>query len=442
METGLWPLSVRGMVRDGARLLLGLGVEDGDRPEERTAQATLTLAALMLGFLAGAWTLAYFLLGLTTPALIPLTYQAALLLALVHFVCTKRFGVFRAVSLSLLLLAPIALQLALGGFHPSSGVALWSLAAPLVAVVAYNGRESLKWFVSYLVLISISTAADALEITEQAHVPTATVTAFFVANVSGVSVVIYVIIRYFVRERARGVRAIEEQRTLLAEEQRKSERLLLNILPAPVAERLKQHDGIIADRVPDASILFADIVGFTELSRRRPPEVVVAILDRLFTAFDELADSLGLEKIKTIGDAYMVAGGVSVRHPSHVSAIAGMSLAMLSEVRRQSASQGFALDIRIGIAVGPVVAGVIGRRKFAYDMWGDTVNTASRMESTGAAGTIQVTHSVYERLRDEFHFERRERVLAKGIGEMTTYILLGQLSKPVTGAAVTKTWQV
>ena len=440
MLTSRWSLSARRRVDGGVRRLMSLGVQPTDLSEERTAKVALTLASLMLGFFAGAWTLAYFLLGLAAAAAVPLIYQATLLLAFGHFALTKHFAAFRFVSLSLLLLAPITLQFVLGGFHSSSGVALWSFVAPLGAIVAYGARDSLRWFVAYLVLVSASTAADASEITSQVHVPTATVATFFVANVSGVSIVIYLLMRYFVRERAQAMTAIEEQQVLLAEEQRKSEELLLNILPAPVAQRLKQHDGIIADRLPDVSVLFADIVGFTELSQRRPPEIVVGMLNRLFTAFDELADLWGLEKIKTIGDAYMVAGGVTVQHPGHVGAIAHMALAMQREAQRQNAAEGFTLDLRIGIDVGPVVAGVIGRRKFAYDMWGDTVNTASRMESTGSAGTIQISGAAYERLRSEFQFERREGVTVKGKGELTTYILLGERSAHGV-EAVTKKWK-
>ena len=194
-----------------------------------------------------------------------------------------------------------------------------------------------------------------------------------------------------------------------------------------MTERLKQHDGIIADRIPDVSVLFADIVGFTEWSERWPPERVVEMLNRLFTAFDELADAWGLEKIKTIGDAYMVAGGLHAER-EHTLAVARMAMAMHREARQQRAAAGLALDLRIGIATGPVVAGVIGRSKFAYDMWGDTVNMASRMESTGTAGSIQVSQSAYERLRRDFRFHRREHVMVKGKGEVTTYFLLGERS--------------
>jgi adenylate cyclase len=412
---------------DGVGRLVDLGHEPTDTSLERTAKASLTLAALVLGFFAGAWTLAYFMLGLTSAGLIVLAYQASLLFALGHFVLTKRFAAFRLATLALHLVTPIGVQVALGGFHLSSGVALWSLVAPLGAVLAYGSRGSIGWFAAYVALVGGSAAVDASRITSGAHIPTAAVAAFFVANVVGVSGVVYLLVRYFVRERERTVRVLAEQHLLLAEEQRRSEGLLLNILPAPVAERLKQDGGIIADRIPDVTVLFADIVGFTEWSERWPPERVVEMLNRLFTALDELADAWGLEKIKTIGDAYMLAGGLHAQQ-DHTLAVAHMALAMQREARRQRAAAGFALDLRIGIATGPVVAGVIGRSKFAYDMWGDTVNMASRMESTGTAGAIQVSQTAYERVRGDFRFQRREHVMVKGKGEVTTYILLGERS--------------
>lgn len=418
--------SVRRRVAVGVSHLAGIGVQTTDTPQERATKTALTLAALLLGTFAGAWTLVYFWYGPTFGWVTSLVYQMSLLFALVHFARTKSFAVFRLTSLSLHLVTPIIVQVALGGFHPSSGVALWSLVAPLGAVIAYGSRESVKWFAAYLTLVGVSAAAGVGEIASGAHVPAVAVAVFFVANIGGVSAVVFLLVRFFVRERERAIRILAEQHERLADEQRRSERLLLNILPAPVAERLKQGDGIIAARLPDVSVLFADIVGFTELSERWPPEKVVVMLNSLFSAFDELADSGGLERIKTIGDAYMVAGGLHPGQPDHLAAIAEMGFAMQREAHRQSASAGFALELRIGFSVGPVVAGVIGRRKFAYDMWGDTVNTASRMESTGIAGSIQVSGAVFDRLKANFRFERRDRVSVRGKGQITTYILLGE----------------
>jgi class 3 adenylate cyclase len=214
-------------------------------------------------------------------------------------------------------------------------------------------------------------------------------------------------------------------RRALALEQERSERLLLNVLPAPIAARLKQREDVIADGFPDVTVLFADIVDFTERSQRSTPAQVVQVLDDLFSVFDRLARRHGLEKIKTIGDAYMVAGGLPTPRPDHARATAEMALAMQAEVTRRVDPTGQPLQVRIGIDTGPVVAGVIGRDKFIYDLWGDTVNTASRMESQGVAGCIQVTGRTRQRLRDGYRFQRRGPIQVKGKGEMVTWFLLG-----------------
>jgi class 3 adenylate cyclase len=213
-------------------------------------------------------------------------------------------------------------------------------------------------------------------------------------------------------------------RRALALEQKRSERLLLNVLPAPIAARLKQTEGVIADGFSDVTVLFADLVDFTRRSHRIAPEQVVATLNGLFTAFDQLAQQRGLEKIKTVGDAYMVAGGLPDRRPDHAEAVAEMALAMREEVTRHPDPAGQPLAVRIGIDIGPVVAGVIGTTKFSYDLWGDTVNTASRMESSGVPGCIQVTARTYQRLKDSYRFKRRGPIPVKGKGDIVTYLLL------------------
>jgi class 3 adenylate cyclase len=223
------------------------------------------------------------------------------------------------------------------------------------------------------------------------------------------------------------------QMRVIADERAKSDKLLLNILPAPVAERLKAGATVIADDFQDATILFADIVGFTQLSQRLSPAELVALLDRLFSAFDELTDRFGLEKIKTIGDAYMVAGGIPEPVADHAAAMADMALAMRDAASAIAESTGLTLGIRIGIHSGPVVAGVIGKRKFVYDLWGDAVNTASRMESHGIVGEIQVTEALWQKLRDRFELERRGPLLVKGKGELVTYLLRGRVGRPTGG---------
>jgi class 3 adenylate cyclase len=219
--------------------------------------------------------------------------------------------------------------------------------------------------------------------------------------------------------------AVRTRRALAREEER-SERLLLNVLPAPIAARLKQREDVIADGFPEVTVLFADLVDFTRRSQSSSPQQVVQFLDELFSALDQLTRRQGLEKIKTIGDAYMVAGGLPEPRPDHAQAVADMALAIRDEVARHLDPSGQPLEVRIGIDTGPVVAGVIGTDKFSYDLWGDTVNTASRMESLGVPGCIQVTERTYQRLRDGYRLQRRGLVAVKGKGEMVTYLLLGR----------------
>ena len=231
-------------------------------------------------------------------------------------------------------------------------------------------------------------------------------------------------------EAVRGRRALDAEHRLLLAERERSERLLLNVLPAPIAARLKQGEEVIADGFPEVTVLFADLVDFTRRSQETTPERVVRVLDDLFSALDQLAERHGLEKIKTIGDAYMAVGGLPEPRPDHAQAVAEMALDVRQEVARHLDPGGEPLAVRIGIDTGPVVAGVIGRRKFSYDLWGDTVNTASRMESQGVAGCIQVTDRAYRRLRDRYRFERRGPVQVKGKGELVTWFLVGRADQP------------
>jgi class 3 adenylate cyclase len=218
----------------------------------------------------------------------------------------------------------------------------------------------------------------------------------------------------------------------LAIEQEQSERLLLNILPQSIAHRLKQSTGTLAEHFSEASVLFADIVGFTELSTKIPPTEMVELLNKIFSLFDQLAEKHDLEKIKTIGDAYMVVSGLPMPRKDHTIAIANMALDMQQELAKFNAENNQNFQIRIGINTGPVVAGVIGLKKFIYDLWGDTVNIASRMESHGIPGCIQVTSETYELLKNHYIFVERGIIDIKGRGEMKTYLLTGTISATVT----------
>ncbi|HEY9853155.1 MAG TPA: adenylate/guanylate cyclase domain-containing protein [Leptolyngbyaceae cyanobacterium] len=226
---------------------------------------------------------------------------------------------------------------------------------------------------------------------------------------------------------------ITQRRTMeeaLRYQQEQSERLLLNILPELIAERLKTDEKIIADNFDEVTILFADLVNFTQMASQTTPKELVCLLNEIFSIFDRLTEKHGLEKIKTIGDAYMVVGGLPVPRKDHADAIARMALDMQQAITQFNAAQGTNFSLRIGINTGPVVAGVIGTKKFSYDLWGDAVNTASRMESHGLVGTIQVTENTYNMLRDKFLFEERGIINVKGKGDMKTYLLAGKIGYP------------
>jgi class 3 adenylate cyclase len=256
-----------------------------------------------------------------------------------------------------------------------------------------------------------------------ADLPQETTTQLVYGSVSDLALLAAVLL---LGEAVRGRRALDQAHRLLLAERERSEQLLLNVLPAPIAARLKQGEEVIADGFPEVTVLFADLVDFSRRSQETTPERVVRMLDDLFSALDGLAERYGLEKIKTIGDAYMVAGGLPQPRPDHAEAVAEMALAIREEVARRVDPSGQPLQVRIGIDTGPVEAGVIGTSKFSYDLWGDTVNTASRMESHGVAGCIQVTARTYERLRDGYRFQRRGPIPVRGMGEMVTYFLVGR----------------
>lgn len=216
--------------------------------------------------------------------------------------------------------------------------------------------------------------------------------------------------------------------------QEKSEALLLNILPRRIADRLKAGESTIVDTLPAVTVLFADLAGFTEMSARITGTEMVRLLDELFTTFDLLAEEQGLEKIKTIGDAYMVVGGLPEPRPDHAHAVAELALNMIEAVERKFTGGEFPVRVRIGINSGPVVAGVIGRHKFSYDLWGDTVNTASRMESHGVTGAIQVSAATHRLIEEDYDFTRRDLSQVKGKGDMTAWLLTGRRSGPATSS--------
>jgi adenylate cyclase len=392
--------------------LARIGVLPSDTEDIQVRKEVLTLSAALMASAAFVWVGTYAALGLWRSAAIPFVYQLASAASIYYFARTRGFLLFRRSQLLMSLALPFALQWSLGGFETSSAVSLWAFTSPLGALLFVGAREAVPWFVAFVGLVVLSVGIDSSLAASAPDIPNGLVVAFFGLNVLGPTTTAYVLLQYFVRARERA--------------QERSERLLLNVLPASVAARLKREEGVIADAHDEVTVLFADIVGFTPLAGRLSPPDVVALLDRVFARWDVLAARHGVEKIKTIGDAYMAAAGIPIPRDDHVEAIAEMALDMRPEAERCAAEIGLPFEVRIGIDTGPVVAGVIGRAKFIYDLWGDTVNTASRMESHAAAGTIQVTARAQQRLRLAYELESRGAIEVKGKGTVTTYLLMGR----------------
>ncbi|HVR33210.1 MAG TPA: adenylate/guanylate cyclase domain-containing protein [Acidimicrobiia bacterium] len=396
--------------------VVNLGASASDTPEDTAYKSTHVLVSAITAPAMLVWSVVYGVLGLWLPAAIPLVYVVFTALGLVVVARTKRIGLFRSSQMTSWLVFPFLLQWSVGGFSNGSAVGMWAVAAPLLASLV--GAIPWPWLIGFVGLSAISGLVDSRVAAAAPAIPQGVITTLFVINFVGLVLVTYVSLGFFIRER-------ERARMELQLEREKSEQLLLNILPEQVASRLKAGERVIADRVEGVTILFADLVDSTPMSEHVTPDHLVEILNGVFTPFDDLADEFGLEKIKTIGDAYMVVGGLPAARADHVEAVAAMALAMRAELKQHSVEGFGQLRMRFGIDTGTVVAGVIGRRKFSYDLWGDTVNTAARMESHGIPGEIQVTEAVYRQLRGRYEFTARGPVEIKGKGSMTTWLLVG-----------------
>ncbi len=416
--------------------IVDAGALPTDTVEERLQKAVLIYTALLICVLSLWWVGTYWILGVPRSAAIPLFYQLASIAGVIYCMRTRDFALFRRSQLAMFLVLPVALQWTLGGFVNSSAVMLWAYFAPLGALLFQGPGAAGPWFAGYAALIVFSGLADPILAPAAPHFPSWFVVVNFVMNIGAVTLVTFGLLRYLAVRREESAAALRRAHRLLQEEQARSEDLLLNVLPRPIAERLKRQPSAIADGFPEATVLFADIADFTRISADLPPERLVAWLNDLFSAFDHLSEHHGLEKIKTVGDAYMAAAGLPTPRPDHAQAAAEMALSIQDELAHRTAPNGEPLRMRIGLHCGPVVAGVIGTRKFIYDLWGDTVNTASRMESNGLADEIQVTEAAYQRLRDAYVFEDRGMIQVKGKGGLRAYLLKGRRSNSRPAAAL------
>jgi class 3 adenylate cyclase len=406
------------------------GIDPTDGDEVRLNKSLLMFATGLVSVASILWLVVYWSIGPQLSATLPFTFQVMLAGNLALYIRSGNFNLFRITQLGLFLFFPFVVQWSIGNFITSSGVVLWGLLAPIGAILVIGVRESLAWFVAYILLVALSGSVDYYladsQSTQTPQIPLKTSMVFFALNFIAVSTIVFLLLRFSIAEKQKAQARLLEAHERLQAEQERSERLLLNILPGPVAERLKNSSQTIADGFADVTVMFADIVNFTQVAEGMSPNQVFSMLNRIFSSFDEMAERLGLEKIKTIGDAYMVAGGLDDGRDDYCNAIAEMAIEMRDLLHRDFAVNERHLEVRIGIGTGPVVAGVVGKKKFIYDLWGDTVNIASRITTEGVPGMVHVDATTYRRLRDHYEFSEAQTVQLKGKGSMTVYRMLSR----------------
>ena len=406
------------------------GILPTDSEEVRLQKSLLIFATGLISFASMLWLFMYWQLGPQISSTIPFLFQILLVGNLLVYMKTLNFDAFRLIQLSLFLFVPFVAQWSMGNFITASGISLWALLAPIGAVLFIGAHEALAWFFAYLFFTALSGffdyyLADSLT-PAQIKIPIQTSVFFFALNFAAISTIVFLLLRYSSTEKQKAQARLEEAHKLLQIEQDRSERLLLNILPGPIAERLKSSNQTIADGFADVSVMFVDIVNFTRIAEGLTPQQVFAMLNRVFSSFDELAERYGMEKIKTIGDAYMVAGGLNDQRSDYSEALVDLALEMRDLLQRDFHVNEMHLEVRIGIGTGPVVAGVVGKKKFIYDLWGDTVNIASRITSEGVPGMVQVDETTYRRLRERFDFLEPQTLYLKGKGNMVVYRAIGR----------------
>jgi len=397
--------------------LAAIGADPRDDEQTKQGKSLLVLTSVLILPIAVVWGSLYLIFG-SPVGYVPFVYALVLLGAIIAFARTRNFALLLRVNLVDILLAPTLSMVPLGGFLPSGGVGLWGILAPVGALVFSGPRAGLRWFFAYLAVFISSGVAG------QIVGPVSTLPQAFTSTMLGLNVAVggafvFILLATFLGQRDRAIDA-------LAREQERSEQLLLNVLPREIAPRLKAGESPIADAYDDATVLYADIVGSTMLAERLDAKQLVALLNTIFSRFDLLAEKHGVEKIRTIGDNYMCVAGVPRRRADHAQAMARMALgicAYLDELRAEGEDR---IDFRIGMNSGPCVGGVIGLRKFVFDIWGDSVNTASRMESHSVPGRIHLSDATYELIRDEFNCEPRGTIEVKGKGPMRTWFLVGE----------------
>ena len=380
--------------------------ESSDAALQRRLLVIMSVGTLPLTLL---WSAIYFADGARLAAAAPAVYSIVTPINTALLGWTRNVVLYRFIQLLMTLMLPWLVMVSLGGFKSSSVVIIWAALCPLVSLLVEDLHRTLLWIVGFILLLIVS--AFLQPHLTPAELPEALVIWFFVLNLGAVIAIAFALLYYFV-----GQRNFFQQR---------SETLLLNILPKEISEALKTDRGAIAAHYDSVSVLFADVVEFTPMAATMPPLHLVGLLNEVFQCLDDLVEKYELEKIKTIGDCYMVAAGVPRERSDHAIALVRFAL----DMREAAASRTFGdrkLAFRIGINSGPVVAGVIGRKKFTYDLWGAAVNVASRMESHGESGAIQITCNTYDLVKDQFECESRGTIKVKGTDAMEVWHVIGR----------------
>ena len=395
-----WPLEWLGLI----------GADPNDDEESRRRKALLVYLAVLILPISLVWGTLYLALGATS-GVVAYAYFAISLASIGLFARTQNFELLLRIQLLDITLAPTLSMWPTAGILASGAVGLWGILGPLGALVFSSVRSSVRWF--FLFVVAFLAAGIAGEVTGGlSALPRWFSTTMLALNVVVGGAVVFTLLAVFAQQRR--------------DAQDRAENLLLNILPRSIADKLKAKPQTISDSFTAASILFADVADFTPMAEHVAPAELVNMLDRLFGHFDGLAERYDLEKIKTIGDCYMAAAGIPLPRADHAQALALVALDMLDAVEFHGAMGDLGLELRIGINSGPVVAGVIGRKRFLYDLWGDAVNIASRMQTEGTPGRIQITRATYELLKNEFVCEPRGTIPIKGKADMETWYLVGR----------------
>jgi guanylate cyclase len=385
-----------------------VGADPGESGDVALQKQLLVLLSVGTLPLTALWSAIYFAAGAPLAAAVPAAYTVVAPINTLVFGLTRNLRVYRFSQLLMTLVLPWLVTVSLGGFRESSAVIIWAALCPLISLLVEDLRETVLWIVGFVFLL-VATAIMQPYLTP-VGLPDGFVTWFFVLNLGTVIGIVFVFMHYFVGQRNYF--------------QERSETLLLNILPREIAEALKVSQNTIAAHYDAVSVLFADVVEFTPMAATMSPLRLVNLLNDVFQCFDDLVEKYDLEKIKTIGDCYMVASGVPRERADHAAVLVQLALDMQEAVAGRSFGDR-RLAFRIGINSGPVVAGVIGRKKFIYDLWGSTVNLASRMESHGERGIVQITRNTFELIGDRFDCQSRGTISVKGAGQIEVWHVVG-----------------